>query len=91
MSLFKVKLTIIPVRMVGTAPDRCFVILQAIILFGTSSPDEERKRIRTELLRWHPDRFANKFGTRLRASDRDRVLERVKQVSQMLNALTTKE
>ncbi|KAK9805018.1 hypothetical protein WJX73_002321 [Symbiochloris irregularis] len=64
---------------------------RAIVLYGTSSPKEERKTIRTELLRWHPDRFSNKFGSRLLPSDKDAILQRVKHISQMLNSLAHKD
>ena len=49
--------------------------------------DERRKRLRLELMRWHPDKFEARFGRRLKAADRSRVLDRVKSVSQALNAL----
>lgn len=38
-------------------------------------------------MRWHPDKFESRFGRRLAAKDRERILERVKGVSQALNAL----
>ena len=60
---------------------------QAIILYGTSNPAEERKRLRLELMRWHPDKFIARFGKRVVAHDMERILERVKRVSQMLNSL----
>ena len=62
--------------------------VQAIILYGTANAAEERKRIRFELMRWHPDKFAGKFLSRLRAADKERILERVKHISQMLNGLS---
>lgn len=65
--------------------------LQAIVLYGTGSPEEERKKIRAELLRWHPDRFSNKFGSRLLPADRDAILQRVKLIAQMLNGLAKKD
>jgi hypothetical protein len=39
------------------------------------------------LRRWHPDKFVAKFGSRLAAEDRERILMRVKETSQALNAL----
>ena len=61
---------------------------KAIILYGTSNATEERKRIRLELMRWHPDKFAGKFTARLRANDKDQILTRVNYISQMLNGLS---
>ncbi len=61
--------------------------VRAIILYGTSGPDEARRRVRTELMRWHPDKFVAKFGARLVAGERERVLDKVKHISQMLTGL----
>lgn len=58
------------------------------VVGGTlAGKDERRKRLRLELMRWHPDKFEARFGRRLRAADRPRILDRVKSVSQALNAL----
>ena len=60
---------------------------RGIILYGTSGEAEKRKRLRLELMRWHPDKFEARFGGRVVAEDRERVLQRVKETSQMLNSL----
>lgn len=62
---------------------------RAVILYGTSDSAEERKRVRLELMRWHPDKFSAKFGGRLASRDKNRILERVKHISQMLNTLSS--
>ena len=46
-----------------------------------------RRRVRAELMRWHPDKFGARFGPRLAARERAGVLERVKAVAQMLTEL----
>jgi NF-kappa-B inhibitor-like protein 1 len=61
--------------------------LQRVVLYGAEGPEEQRRRLRTELVRWHPDKFVAKFGRRLAAGDRERVLERVNALSQQLNAI----
>ena len=43
--------------------------------------------MREALRRWHPDKFGQRFGARLAAADRDRILEQVKVVSQALTTL----
>jgi len=48
-----------------------------------------RRRVRLELLRWHEDKFA-RFKERLAKSDVDRILERVKAVTQILNSISVK-
>jgi len=51
------------------------------------APVEEKKAaLRRETMRWHPDRFAQKFGRRLDGGDRERVLEAVVRVAQRINA-----
>ena len=62
---------------------------QALILYGVQNAAERKKRLRLELMRWHPDKFVAKFGGRVIAKDRERVAEGVKRVSQMLNSLGT--
>lgn len=52
-----------------------------------TGPAEERKRLRLELLRWHPDKFTGAFGSRLAADDKTRILQRVTEISQFLNSL----
>jgi hypothetical protein len=41
-----------------------------------------------ELLRWHEDKFA-RFRDRLAAADRQRILDRVKTLTQLLNAIAS--
>jgi hypothetical protein len=49
--------------------------------------DARRRAVREALRRWHPDKFGQRFGGRLAPEDRERILERVKAVSQALTAL----
>ncbi|CAK0783246.1 hypothetical protein CVIRNUC_006445 [Coccomyxa viridis] len=63
--------------------------VRTVVLYGTSTPAEVKKRVRLELLRWHEDKFA-KFKDRLVASDVERILERVKAVTQTLNSISMK-
>lgn len=60
----------------------------SLVLCGAEGPAEVKKRLRMELVRWHPDKFVGRFGARLAPTDRERVLERVKGMSQALNALS---
>lgn len=43
--------------------------------------------VRALRARWHPDRFAQKFGARIAAEERDAVLSRVTDVAARLNAI----
>ncbi len=52
-----------------------------------NNADARRRAVREALRRWHPDKFGQRFGGRLAAADRERILERVKAVSQALTAL----
>ena len=62
-------------------------VIVARALRCCSGAAEERKRLRLELMRWHPDKFTAKFGSRLADDDKDKILARVTQISQQLNAL----
>ena len=44
--------------------------------------------VRALRARWHPDRFAQKFSTRIAPEERDEVLRRVNDVACALNAIT---
>eukprot|EP00898_Chlorokybus_atmophyticus_P008887 jgi/Chlat1/89/Chrsp1S03201 len=66
------------------APDE----LERVVLRGVKE-DEKRAAVRREILRWHPDKFMQKFGSRLDRRDHEAVLARVNVTSQMLHGLYT--
>ena len=45
----------------------------------------DRARVKRMLTRYHPDKFAQKYGERIAAEDKERVEEKVKQVCQVVN------
>lgn len=47
---------------------------------------EWRRRLRTELLRWHPDKFQARCGAALLEADRERIMQRVQDICEILNA-----
>lgn len=49
------------------------------------SAEDLKKYLRTHQRTWHPDKFMQKFGKRLKESDRERILDKVKELSQALN------
>ncbi|KAK9813272.1 hypothetical protein WJX72_011743 [[Myrmecia] bisecta] len=68
-----------------TSSDMDFV--KGVFLYGCQGPEDTKKRVRLELLRWHPDKFMARFGKRLLAAERDRILARVQAISQVLNVI----
>ncbi|KAK9836163.1 hypothetical protein WJX81_006036 [Elliptochloris bilobata] len=58
-----------------------------VVLYGAVGAEAARRRVRAELMRWHPDKFGARFGAWLAASERAGALERVKAVAQMLTEL----
>jgi len=58
-------------------------------LFGDlqSGSDTYRSYLRLQRIRWHPDRFVQRCGARLKDCDRAKILDRVKAISQILNSL----
>ena len=59
-------------------------ILETVTSKCGSEPADIKKRIREELLRWHPDKFKQKYGDRIKKSEQSEVMEHVKNVSQIL-------
>lgn len=51
----------------------------------TGDVSVQRRRVREELLRWHPDKFEARFGSLLQPGERESVMQRVKHTSQLLN------
>lgn len=54
---------------------------------GAKSAAEVKLALRKELMRWHPDKFTAKFGSRLVAADKDAVQAGVHAVAQQLTAM----
>lgn len=79
----------------GSSGDAGFAerIGRVVLPAGGSGMDvvTRRKALQVEQRRWHPDKFTSRWGGRLMESTREAVLERVKQVSQALNALISDE
>ncbi|KAF6252306.1 hypothetical protein COO60DRAFT_1644158 [Scenedesmus sp. NREL 46B-D3] len=61
--------------------------LRALLFGGAAGPDAMRLALRRELMRWHPDKFGARFGSRLAAGDKEAVLAGVQAVAQQLTAL----
>jgi len=61
----------------------------AEFLFGDleHGSDTYRSYLRLQRIRWHPDRFAHRCSGRLKDSERGKILDKVKAVSQILNSL----
>ncbi|XP_064649515.1 NF-kappa-B inhibitor-like protein 1 [Lineus longissimus] len=55
--------------------------------FGEEETTLRKKYLRSQQVRWHPDKFMQKFGQNLLQTDRERILEKVKRVSQVMNQL----
>lgn len=61
---------------------------QLVEHFGATSDDESsRQTLRTQLLRWHPDKFSQKFGRALDARDTDLIMARVNLIAQCLTEM----
>ena len=46
--------------------------------------EAQKKRLRAEQLRWHPDKFSAKFGGRLQEADKEAIMQRVSELSACL-------
>ena len=74
-----IKLVTMPYRDM-TAED----ILEIVLEESKTDASAIKKRIREELLRWHPDKFKQKLSDRIESGDVDSVMSHVKNVSQIL-------
>jgi NF-kappa-B inhibitor-like protein 1 len=59
----------------------------ARVVFHHTPLSEHKKLLRKEVLRWHPDKFLQKWGARLQGPDHRRILARVNEISQALHQL----
>ena len=50
-------------------------------------PGCDKKNFQKLAMRWHPDKFLQRYGNRLAAEDKERILVKVKEVFQAINAL----
>eukprot|EP00798_Chlamydomonas_sp_ICE-L_P029662 gene29662-5080_t len=61
-------------------------LLRDVLLHGVTGPADIKKRLRREIMRWHPDKFVGRYGAILLPSDKDRILQKVHEVSQVVTA-----
>ena len=47
-----------------------------------------KKYVRQQQIRWHPDKFLQRFGAHIAAADKDEIMKRVTELSQKLNKLS---
>lgn len=59
----------------------------ARVVLHDSLPSEHKHLLRKEILRWHPDKFLQKYRSRLQGPDQERILARVNELSQALHQL----
>jgi len=61
-----------------------------IILDGidcsVADTEAKKKAVREAIRKWHPDKFQQKMGSRIIDAEKDLVMERVKQISQVLTS-----
>ncbi len=70
-------------------PDKGIRAMKDFLLCDIHKTDTKavKKYLRDQQVRWHPDKFVQKCGGMLKDSERDRILTRVKQISQEINRL----
>ncbi|XP_053395342.1 NF-kappa-B inhibitor-like protein 1 [Mercenaria mercenaria] len=61
----------------------CDILFEGMDITST----EYKERVRKERFRWHPDKFAHKFGNSLKPEDEYAIMTRVKDISQNINEL----
>ena len=56
-------------------------------LLSTFSADEKKVQFRKLFFRWHPDKFQQMYGSKLHPSDRETILRKVTETSQLINSV----
>jgi hypothetical protein len=57
-----------------------------ILNIKNTSDKDKKIIIRAALLRWHPDKFIQVFGGRLAENDKEKIVNKVKEITQQINA-----
>ena len=90
-SVFKKKKTCVSVLGYSDIPwpfDKGVTDMEQFLFGGMDRQSEEyTKYVKVQQVRWHPDRFLQKCGDRLKEGEKDRIINRVNEISQVLNAL----
>ena len=76
-----------PAPLAARPPELAEGDVAELVLDAGMDPPACRRTLQGEQRRWHPDKLGARYGRRLREEERGAILEGVKQVSQILNAL----
>ena len=55
-----------------------------MFLTAKDSSEERKKKILKAMVRWHPDKFNQVFGDKVRPAEKERILARVNTTSQSI-------
>lgn len=69
----------------GDKSEEDIVILMQGLESGAS---DFKKYLRQQQIRWHPDKFLQRFGSHIAAAEKDMIMKRVTELSQKLNKLS---
>lgn len=58
--------------------------MQAVVLYGVYTEEEKRRRLRVELVRWHPDKFKARVDRYLKQEDREKIMDGVDEMARLL-------
>jgi len=58
--------------------------IQGVVMYGVYTEEEKRRRLRGELVRWHPDKFKARFDRYLKKEDREKIMDRVDEMARLL-------
>ena len=61
----------------------------AILMQGLDKGSSDYKKyVREQQIRWHPDKFLQRFGSHIAVAEKDTIMKRVTELSQKLNKLS---
>ncbi len=67
--------------------------IKEFLLCDIDEKDEETKKkyLKDQQVRWHPDRFTQKFDGKLKEEDKEKIMGKVKDISQAINVLISED
>jgi len=68
-------------------PDAGATVPNALLTFALQQAGDVKAELRKLQVRWHPDKWAQRYAARLEETQAGLVLERVKEISQLVNGM----
>jgi len=68
-------------------PDAGAIVPNALVRFAFQQASDVKAELRKLQVRWHPDKWTQRYASRLEDTQASLILERVKEISQIVNEM----